>query len=61
MLEDVTVTCPCCWEQIVLEIDLSVSDQTYVEDCSVCCQPMVVRYTATDGELTEISVEPENA
>jgi hypothetical protein len=30
-------------------IDLSVEDQTYVEDCEVCCHPIEIRY-ACEGE-----------
>lgn len=32
-------------------LDLSVPEQTYVEDCEVCCQPIEVSYTSEDGEL----------
>ena len=59
MLETTTeVTCPHCGETITLFIDLSVESQTYIEDCSVCCQPMSVTCSAADGELTSIDVEP---
>jgi hypothetical protein len=50
-------TCPHCWETIHLTLDLSVPEQSYIEDCPVCCKPMVVSYTAADGELGELSVE----
>jgi hypothetical protein len=60
MLEDATVTCPHCWEEIVLEIDLSVEDQDYIEDCPVCCQPMRVTCRCEDGQLGSIAVEAAN-
>ena len=44
-----TVTCPYCWQTVEITIDLSAGDQTYVEDCSVCCRPMVIAFQ-TDGE-----------
>jgi hypothetical protein len=35
--------CPTCGETIVIPIDFSQgSDQQYVEDCPVCCNPNVV-------------------
>ena len=35
--------CPTCGEQIVIPLDASGgSDQTYVEDCPVCCNPNVI-------------------
>jgi hypothetical protein len=57
LLRDQDATCPHCWETISLTLDLSVPEQSYVEDCPVCCKPMVVSYTAEDGEVAEFSVE----
>ena len=58
MLETTTeVSCPHCGETITLFLDLSIEEQSYIEDCSVCCQPMTVSYSAADGELQGISVE----
>ena len=51
------VMCPHCGETILLFLDLSVESQSYIEDCSVCCQPMTVSYTAAEGELQEVSAE----
>lgn len=51
------VTCPHCGETILLFLDLSVESQSYIEDCSVCCQPMTVSYSAADGELHDLQVE----
>jgi hypothetical protein len=50
------VTCPHCWETITLFVDLSVPEQSYVEDCSVCCRPLNVQVRCDDGELTSIDV-----
>jgi hypothetical protein len=35
-----TVACPYCGAVIELELDGSMGDQRYVEDCSVCCRPI---------------------
>jgi hypothetical protein len=51
------VSCPYCGEIITLFLDLSVATQTYVEDCSVCCQPMNVSYSVEDGELSALTVD----
>lgn len=51
------VTCPSCGEPIELWLDLSIDSQTYIEDCSVCCRPMQVTYTAEGGELLSVEVE----
>ena len=51
------VSCPYCGEVITLFLDLSVEAQTYIEDCSVCCQPMTVSYSVENGELASVSAE----
>ncbi|WP_028081010.1 CPXCG motif-containing cysteine-rich protein [Solimonas soli] len=62
MLDEVSVVCPACWEEIVLEIDRSAGDeQVYSEDCSVCCRPMTVHVRLDDdGEGCTVRVEAES-
>ncbi|SEQ82175.1 Cysteine-rich CPXCG [Solimonas aquatica] len=62
MLEEVTVTCPACWEAIQLDIDLSAGEvQDYTEDCPVCCRPMAVHVQlGEEGELPLVDVSPES-
>ncbi len=57
LLHGQQATCPHCWETIDLTLDLSVAEQSYIEDCPVCCKPMSVSYVVADGELAAISVE----
>jgi hypothetical protein len=41
-------------------VDLSVEEQEYVEDCFVCCRPMVVHVLNLDGEpLVSLRAEDE--
>lgn len=55
-----SVACPYCWESVDLVIDLSVPEQSYTEDCHVCCRPIIVSYTTDGTEVNGISVRPEN-
>jgi hypothetical protein len=57
LLQGHDASCPHCGESINLTLDLSVSQQSYVEDCPVCCRPMLVSLRATDGELEDLQVE----
>ena len=57
MVEEHVFTCPYCWQTITMVLDLSVDAQEYVEDCEVCCRPILVRVVADDGELIDASVE----
>lgn len=60
MLHFETITCPYCWESIEIAIDLSVDEQQQVEDCSVCCRPILITYRAEDGELLALDAVAEN-
>ncbi len=44
------LNCPYCGESVLVRVDLSVGGQSYVEDCQVCCQPMLVVVSAAVGE-----------
>ena len=57
MVEEHEFTCPYCWQPIAMVLDLSVETQEYVEDCEVCCRPILVRVEALDGELTGFTAE----
>ncbi|MBI2070661.1 MAG: CPXCG motif-containing cysteine-rich protein [Elusimicrobia bacterium] len=59
-LKKTELTCPYCWEKIETAIDPSMEGQSYVEDCQVCCRPIVIStHPAENGEL-EISASKEN-
>jgi len=32
-------------------LDLSAREQSYVEDCEVCCRPISIVYSTEDGEI----------
>ncbi len=49
--------CPHCWQTISVVLDLSSRGQSYVEDCEVCCHPILIHYQTEDGELTEFEAK----
>jgi hypothetical protein len=53
----VEATCPYCSEPILLHLDVAAGSQSYVEDCQVCCQPMMVSVEVRDGVLQNLNVE----
>ena len=59
-IEEIEVSCPYCGETITLLIDGSAPEQTYIEDCEVCCRPIVVSYVWLDGEPVEVQVRCED-
>ena len=57
----VSVQCPCCWETIEVLIDGSVEEQEYVEDCQVCCRPLLFTVQVPfGGDEPVVDVRPEN-
>ncbi len=49
MLPSTQIDCPYCGESIDLLVDDSAGDQQYIEDCQVCCRPIVVTVTVEGG------------
>lgn len=48
--------CPYCWETISMLLDSSVSKQTYIEDCEVCCNPIQLTPEFLESELVGFEV-----
>ncbi|MES0490655.1 MAG: CPXCG motif-containing cysteine-rich protein [Leptospirales bacterium] len=46
-------SCPYCGATVSMILDLSIAEQTYVEDCEVCCRPIEIQYRTVDGSLSE--------
>jgi len=53
-LIDNDISCPYCGEIISVQIDCSVPQQNYIEDCQVCCRP--INFNVTVDELGEPQV-----
>jgi hypothetical protein len=43
-----SVQCPYCGETIEVEVESIGEDQSYIEDCSVCCRP--IQFTVIEGD-----------
>ncbi|MEP1595836.1 MAG: CPXCG motif-containing cysteine-rich protein [Halieaceae bacterium] len=53
VLTEQEIYCPYCGEQIVVLVDPGDAGSTYVEDCQVCCRPIVLApVSEPSGELT---------
>lgn len=59
MLE--TVACPYCGETFDTAVDTSGGSQEYIEDCQVCCRPIVfVVVVDHDGALLSLDLQRED-
>ncbi len=55
-LSEKTISCPYCDEAITVLVDDSVPEQRYVEDCEVCCRPIVLDVSVdSDGGVTVVA------
>lgn len=59
-LNEQSVGCPYCGETILVLVDDSLPRQNYIEDCQVCCRPIVFDVVVdADGEIL-LTVRSEN-
>ena len=56
-MDTATILCPYCGERLELFVDRSVRHQEYVEDCHVCCRPIVLTVARDDERPGESRVE----
>ena len=49
--------CPYCWEEISMLLDPSIEQQTYVEDCEVCCNPIEVTAAFSSQQMQMFDAE----
>jgi hypothetical protein len=60
MQDEASYYCDSCGEEIVVPIDFAAgTEQTYVEDCPVCCHPMVIHVEIDDDGNVSVTGEAE--
>ena len=61
IVKSTSISCPYCGESFEITVDMSAGQQTYIEDCYVCCQPITIHINTDDqGELSSIEAKHEN-
>ncbi len=59
-LEEKRIGCPYCGEAIEILVDDSQPEQNYVEDCQVCCRPILLDVSVDADGDTVVSARSEN-
>ncbi len=59
-LESKKIQCPYCGETIDIVIDCSVEQQSYIEDCQVCCRPINIDVSVDQSGQLSVFVTHEN-
>ncbi len=49
--------CPHCWEEISMLLDNSIANQTYIEDCEICCNPIEINPVFENFELMSLDIK----
>lgn len=57
LLVETDVSCPWCGEVFSVTVDTSQGDHTTVEDCNVCCRPILFTISCEPGEVLSLEVE----
>ncbi len=60
MLPLESISCPYCGESIDIVIDDSVDQQTYIEDCHVCCRPINIAVCVDQEGALAVQAWAEN-
>ncbi|MFT4249474.1 MAG: CPXCG motif-containing cysteine-rich protein [Pseudomonas sp.] len=56
----VDIACPYCGEWIDIVVDSSVERQQYIEDCQVCCRPIVIDVAVDEDGEVRVQARSEN-
>ena len=59
-LQECFFDCPYCGEPVSVLVDTSCDEQSYIEDCQVCCRPMVLNIHVDDSGVPELQAYRED-
>ena len=59
-LQETSIACPYCGEHISVLIDAQEDGGEYIEDCQVCCRPIVIHISARPDGGLDVGVRTED-
>jgi len=60
LLKSAEIDCPYCGDPMTVALDCSVEFQQYIEDCQVCCRPIVFTVQVDAEYDVTVSVHHED-
>jgi hypothetical protein len=54
LILETEITCPHCGQTFPLEVDTSQSEQSLIEDCTVCCRPIALTIRCRPGMILDV-------
>ena len=52
-----SVICPTCGYRVLILVDTFAGDQSFVEDCTVCCRAIELSVKVRDYQVSAVAVE----
>lgn len=59
-LIETSIDCPYCGERLAILVEPYIEQQSYVEDCQVCCSPILLDVQVEGDVLLSITAQREN-
>ncbi len=56
LMIEAEIVCPHCGEAFPLQIDTSEPEQSFIEDCTVCCRPIQLTVYCRPGEIVDLQI-----
>jgi hypothetical protein len=60
LIQEANINCPYCGEVFSVLLDGSVEEQRYIEDCQVCCCPVVMHVRISANGRCTVEARHEN-
>lgn len=58
--ESTEIQCPYCGELITILVDCSAGPQRYIEDCQVCCRPILLQVTFSEEGYLQVEAHRDD-
>lgn len=56
-MEEYFYSCPFCFSQVSILVDLSIPNQQYIEDCERCCNPIEFTISCAEQIITIVEIQ----
>jgi hypothetical protein len=56
-MDEQFLSCPYCWQRISILLEREEGESEWIEDCEVCCNPILFRAIFAEGELLDLHYE----
>lgn len=55
-----SIRCPYCGEYSQIQLDVAGDNESYVEDCTVCCRPIAIQVERDEDGTLSVSTRRDS-